>query len=159
MTIAENLRLANPNATDEQLIDVLKSANIWDFVQELPDKLDSKLGENGIKVSGGQKQRIAIARALLKNSKVILFDEATSALDNINQDKIKDTIKTLSHDHTIVIIAHRLSTVIDSDNIIFLNNGKILAQGKHKQLMTKCSEYRKLYNAEDSVNESSNAKS
>ncbi len=157
MTIAENLRLANPDATDEQLTEALKSANIWDFVNDLPDKMDSKLGEGGIKVSGGQRQRLAIARALLKNSKVILFDEATSALDNANQALVKEAINKLREHHTIVMVAHRLSTVVDSDNIIFIQNGKVLAQGTHKWLMRNCSEYKNLYAQED-INESSNAK-
>lgn len=149
MTIAQNLRLAKPNATDEELIDVLSRANIMDFVQSLPEKLNSKLGENGVKVSGGQKQRLAIARALLTDCKVMVFDEATSALDNFNQKAIKDVVKNLAKDKTIVFIAHRLSTVVDSDNIFIIKDGSVLAQGTHKELMENCDYYRDLYVEED----------
>ena len=149
MTIAENMRLAKPEATDEEIIEVLKSAKIYDFVETLPDKLNSKLGENGIKVSGGQKQRLAIARALLTNSKVLIFDEATSALDNLNQKAIKDVIKDLSKQHTIIMVAHRLSTVVDSDNIIVIKDGKVLEQGTHENLMDNCDYYKSLYIEED----------
>lgn len=149
MTIAENLRLAKENATDEELSSALKQAEMLDFVDTLPDKLEARLGENGVKLSGGQKQRIAIARALLKNAKVIVFDEATSSLDNENQAKIKSVIKSLSTNHTIVMVAHRLSTVVDSDNIIFIKNGQVFAQGTHNELMKTCKEYNKLYKQED----------
>ena len=120
-----------------------------DFVDTLPDKLEARLGENGVKLSGGQKQRIAIARALLKNAKVIVFDEATSSLDNENQAKIKSVIKSLSTNHTIVMVAHRLSTVVDSDNIIFIKNGQVFAQVTHNELMKTCKEYNNLYKQED----------
>lgn len=149
MTIADNMRLAKPAATDEEIIEALRLADIWDFVDELPDKLGSKLGENGVKVSGGQKQRLAIARALLRDSKIILFDEATSALDNNSQKAIKDVVKNLAENHTIVFVAHRLSTVVDSDNIIVVKDGKLLAQGTHEDLMKKCDYYHDLYVGED----------
>lgn len=149
LTIAENMRLAKPNATEQEIIEALKLAYIWDFVDQLPEKLDSKLGENGVKVSGGQKQRFAIARALLTNSKILLFDEATSALDNNSQKLIKDVVKSLAKNHTIVFVAHRLSTVVDSDNIIVVEDGKINAQGTHEQLMTSCKYYHDLYAQED----------
>lgn len=149
MTIGENLKLAKPDATEEEMREALKKANILDYVEDLPEKLDSKLGENGIKLSGGQKQRLAIARAILRNSQVILFDEATSALDNKNQAIVKRTIKKLAKDHTVLMIAHRLSTVVDSDNIIFLKDGNVHAQGKHDYLMENCPEYHDLYIEED----------
>lgn len=145
MSVKDNLLLANPNATEQEIISALERANIWSSIEKLPNKLDSKLGENGVKISGGQKQRLAIARAILRNSKIILFDEATSALDNINQSLIKDTIKDLSKDHTVIMVAHRLSTVIDSDNIIFIKDGKIFAEGTHNYLINSCKEYQKLY--------------
>ena len=149
MTVAENLRLAKNDATDEEIIESLKKANVYDYIEQLPEKLDSKLGENGIKLSGGQKQRLAIARAILRDSKVILFDEATSALDNNNQAIIKKTIKELSKTHTIIMIAHRLSTVVDSDNIIFIKEGSVFAQGTHNELMENCEDYHNLYIEED----------
>ena len=149
MTIEQNLRLAKENATTQEIEEALKKANIYDYVMTLPDGLNSKLGENGIKLSGGQKQRIAIARAILRDSKILLFDEATSALDNKNQAEIKHTIKNLAQNHTIVMIAHRLSTVVDSDNIVFIKDGAVYAQGKHEQLMQTCKEYYGLYVEED----------
>ena len=149
MTIAENLRLASPNATDDELNKALKKAELYNFVQAQKDKLETKLGENGIKLSGGQKQRLAIARALLKNAKVIVFDEATSSLDNNNQEKIKNVMRGLSREHTIIMIAHRLSTVVDSDNIIFIKDGKVHRQGTHQQLMETCPEYNELYKVEE----------
>ncbi|MBQ9790721.1 MAG: ABC transporter ATP-binding protein [Clostridia bacterium] len=149
MTIAENLRLAKPNATDEELLEVLDQSQLLDFVNASENKLNSKIGENGIQLSGGQKQRLAIARSLLKNAKIIVFDEATSALDNENQAKIKNIMKNLSKDHTIIMIAHRLSTVIDSDNIIFIKDGVISAQGTHDELMQTCEDYKALYCEEE----------
>lgn len=149
MTIRENLLLAKQDATDDEIVCALKEANIYQFIESLEKGLDSILGENGIMLSGGQKQRIAIARAILKNSKVIMFDEATSALDNINQAEIKKTISYLSKEHTIVVIAHRLSTIVDADNIIFIKDGNVFAQGKHKDLIKTCQDYKNLYIEEE----------
>ena len=151
MTLKENLLLAKQDATDEEIDKVLKDAELYDFIQTLPNKIDSKLGENGVIFSGGQKQRLAIARALLKNTKIIVLDEATSALDNINQTKIKNVIKKLSTKHTIIMIAHRLSTVVDSDNIIFLKDGQVHMQGTHQELIENCEAYRNLYLNEDTL--------
>ena len=100
-------------------------------------------------MSGGQKQRLAIARGLIKGAKIILFDEATSAIDNITQEKIKNTIDELGGNHTVLLIAHRISTIVDADRIVFIDDGRILAQGKHFELMEKCEQYRKLYSAEN----------
>ncbi len=148
-TIAENLRLVKADATDEELILALKRAEIYDFIESLPDGLNSKVGENGVMLSGGQKQRLAISRVLLKNSKVIILDEATSSLDNNNQNKIVKVIDELKKDHTIIIVAHRLSTIVDVDKIIVIDNGKVIAEGTHKQLMKKCPIYKELYQKED----------
>jgi ATP-binding cassette subfamily B protein len=148
-TIKENLLLVSPKATDEEIILALKRAEIYDFVEKLPDGLDSKVGENGVMLSGGQKQRLAISRILLKNSKIIVLDEATSSLDNENQNKIVSVIDELKKDHTIIIVAHRLSTILDVDQIIVIDNGKIVEQGTHKQLMKKCKIYRDLYEKEE----------
>lgn len=145
MSIAENLRLAKKDATEEEICDALKKAKLYDFVMKLPEKLETKLGENGIKLSDGQKQRFAIARALLKNAKIIVFDESTSSLDNENQAKIKRIVKSLKKDHTIIMVAHRLTTVEDSNNIFLIKDGRVLAEGTHEYLNENCEEYRRLY--------------
>lgn len=123
-------------------------AEIDEYIMSLPEKYNTKIGEGGVNLSGGQKQRLAIARALLKNSKIILFDEATSALDNENQSKIKKAIDNLVENHTIIIVAHRLSTIIDADIIYLIDNGKIIASGTHKELIKENKIYNTLYKKE-----------
>ena len=122
-----------------------KKAKIHDYIESLPQGYNTLLGEGGTTLSGGQKQRLAIARALLKQSKILLFDEATSALDNITQQEINEQIKDMSKDHTIITIAHRLSTIIDSDNIYLLEKGTIVGSGTHKQLTKNNKQYQELY--------------
>lgn len=134
--------------TDEEMIEVCKKAQIHDFIMTKEKGYDSVVGENGLILSGGQRQRLAIARGLLKKSKIILFDEATSSLDNDNQKKIQDVILCLSKTHTILVVAHRLSTVVNCDEIIMIDEGKIVAKGKHKDLMKNCKEYKELYKIE-----------
>lgn len=148
-SIADNLRLVKAEATDEELVLALKKAEIYDFIESLPEGMSSKVGENGVMLSGGQKQRVAIARVLLKKSKIIILDEATSALDNENQSKIVKTINELKKEHTIIIVAHRLSTIIDVDKIVVIDEGKVVAEGTHKQLMKESKIYKELYQKED----------
>ena len=148
-TFKENLLLVKPDATDKEIIAACKKSEIHDFILSTKDKYDTLLGENGITLSGGQKQRLAIARAILNNSKVIMFDESTSSLDNENQAKIQSVIENLSKDHTIVVVAHRLSTIINADKIIFMDNSKIVAEGTHKELFENCEQYRNLYQIEN----------
>ena len=149
LSIKENIKLANPEATDEEIIEVCKKAQIHDVITSMEDGYNTLVGENGVILSGGQKQRIAIARALIKKSKIILLDEATSSLDNNNQEKIKNIIKDLAKDHTVIIVAHRLSTIVDSDNILVLDNHNISASGTHNELMKNCMEYKNLYEIEE----------
>ena len=149
LSIKENIKLANSSATDDEIIEVCKKVQIHDVITSMKDGYDTIVGENGVILSGGQRQRIAIARALIKKSKIILLDEATSSLDNNNQAKIKNVIKDLSKDHTVVIVAHRLSTIVDSDNIFVLDKHKISASGTHNELMKNCAEYRNLYEIEE----------
>lgn len=151
MTIKENLLLAKEDATDEEIEDACKKAYIHDFIMSKEDKYDSIIGENGVQLSGGQKQRLAIARAILKNSKIILLDEATSALDNESQKNIKIVLDNLSKDHTVIMIAHRLSTIQDADEIFVLDNHEILTSGTHKTLMKKCDIYKNLYKNEENA--------
>lgn len=144
-TILENLKIIDPYMSLKIIRNACKLAEIDEYIMSLPNKYDTMIGEGGINLSGGQKQRLAIARALLKNSKIILFDEATSALDNENQSKIKQAIDNLVKDHTIIIVAHRLSTIIDADVIYLIDGGKVVASGTHKQLLKKSLIYKNLY--------------
>lgn len=122
-----------------------RSACIHDHIMGLPNQYNTIIGESGINLSGGQKQRIAIARALLKNAKIVLFDEATSALDNESQHLIKEAIGHIAENRTIVIIAHRLSTIVDADEILVIDEGKVIGRGNHYSLINNNSVYRKLY--------------
>lgn len=146
LSIKDNLKLIDKNITDDDIINACKTARIHDFIETLPDKYNTLLGEGGVNLSGGQKQRLAIARALLKQSKILLFDEATSSLDNITQDEIQTAIKSISKNFTIITIAHRLSTIINSNKIYLLEEGNIIACGTHKELLKSNTYYKELYN-------------
>lgn len=150
-SIIDNFKMVKNDASLEEIRAVCKEAYIDDYIMSLPKKYNTIIGESGVNLSGGQKQRIAIARTLLKNTKVILFDEATSALDNESQEYIKKTINNLVSTHTIIIVAHRLSTIMDADIIYLIDNGKVLASGNHKELMKTSSLYRRLYNPEINI--------
>ena len=148
LSIRDNLRLVKEDLTDEEMIEACKLACFHDFVMKLPDGYDTVVGEGGISLSGGERQRLAIARAFVQKTEIILFDEATSALDNQTQAKIQKAIENMKKEYTILIIAHRLSTVINSDRILFLNDGKIEAEGTHQELLEICDNYRELYKAD-----------
>ena len=147
-TIRENFELVNPDITLEEIRKYSKQAYIDDYIMSLPKKYDTILGEGGVNLSGGQKQRLSIARTLSKKSKVILFDEATSALDNESQEYIKKTIDNLVKDHTVIIVAHRLSTIIDADIIHIVEKGKVTKTGTHEELLKTSETYKKLYTKE-----------
>lgn len=147
-TIKENFELINENITLKQIRKCTKMAYLDDYIMSLPKKYDTILGEGGVNLSGGQKQRLSIARTLSKGSKIILFDEATSALDNNSQEYIKKTIDNLIKDHIIIIVAHRLSTIIDADIIYVVEKGKLLASGTHKELLKTNKIYKNLYETE-----------
>lgn len=144
-SIKDNLLLAKENATMEEVREACKMACIDDFIMSLENKYETMVGENGVILSGGQKQRLAIARALLMKTEIILFDEATSALDNETQSEIEKAIENLKGEYTILLVAHRLSTVVDSDRIFVVNDGKIVDSGSHKELLKKCNFYKNLY--------------
>ena len=148
VSIRDNLRLMKSDVTEEEMINACKLACIHDFIMSLPDGYNTVVGEGGVNLSGGQRQRLAIARAFLQKTEIILFDEATSALDNETQKEIQSAINNLKKDYTILIVAHRLSTILDSDRILFIENGQILAEGSHKQLLKTFHSYRELYEAE-----------
>ena len=148
MTIKENLTSVKDNLSDEEIVKACKLACLHDYIMSLPDGYDTIVGEGGLVLSGGQKQRLAIARALVQNTKIILFDEATSALDNETQKNIQDAINNMKNKYTILIVAHRLSTVINSDRILLVEDGKISAEGTHKELLEQSPTYNKLYKLE-----------
>lgn len=147
-TILENFKLVDSKIDLKTVRKYCKLAFLDDYIMTLPNKYNTLLGEGGVNLSGGQKQRLAIARTLAKQSKVILFDEATSALDNNSQAFIKKTIDNLVSDHTVIIVAHRLSTIIDADIIYLVDDGKVVAQGTHDELIKTNLIYQNLYNSE-----------
>lgn len=148
LSIRENLSLVKENLTEEEMIEACKMASLHDFIMSLPKGYDTMVGEGGVSLSGGERQRLAIARALIKKTKIILFDEATSSLDNETQENIKKAINNLQGQYTILIIAHRLSTIINSDKIIMIQDGKKVCEGTHKELLENSIEYYKLYEAD-----------
>ncbi len=148
MSIRDNLQLVKEDLTDEEIIKACKIARLDEFINSLPNKYDTVVGENGVVLSGGQKQRLAIARALIQKAKIILFDEATSSLDNETQAEIQKAILNLKNQYSILIIAHRLSTIINCDKIMILENGKITDQGNHKELLERNNTYKTLYQTE-----------
>lgn len=149
MSIRDNLLLANKNATDDDIWRVLESACFADDVKAMPKGLDTKVGETGVKLSGGQRQRLAIARALLKNAKIILFDESTSSLDNFAQKHIQQSIENLKGNHTIVIVAHRLSTIKNVDKMFYLENGEIIDSGTFDDLFENNKKFQSMFTIEN----------
>lgn len=144
-TIRENIAYGKIDATDEEILIAAKEANIFDYINSLPDGLDTYVGERGVKLSGGQKQRISIARAFLKNPPVLILDEATSALDNVTEMQIQKALDELSKGRTTLVVAHRLSTVKNADNIIVIDKNGIIEQGNHEELIAKNGVYANLY--------------
>ena len=149
MTIKENLLLAKADATDEEIKNAIHLASLDEFIGSLKKGVDTKVGESGIKLSGGQKQRLAIARAFLRKSRIILFDESTSSLDNIAQNEVKKSIDALKGQGTIVVVAHRLSTIKDSDIIFFLDDGKIIDKGTFEELFENNEKFKNMFLAEN----------
>ncbi len=140
-----NILYGNTFASNEEIIKACKFAAAQDFIERLPNKYETIIGENGVKLSGGQKQRLSIARAILKNSSIILLDEATSSLDSESEAVIQKAIENLTKNKTTIIIAHRLSTVMNCDKILVFENGQIVEEGKHEFLINNSLIYKKLY--------------
>lgn len=149
MSIKDNLLMVKKDATDEELYSVLERACLLDFVKELPNGIDTLVGESGIKLSGGQRQRLAIARALIKNSSIILFDESTSSLDNLAQEHVRESIDALSGKKTVVIVAHRLSTIKNANKIYFIDEGKIVDEGTFEELFENNEAFKTMFLAEN----------
>jgi subfamily B ATP-binding cassette protein MsbA len=143
-TVKNNIALGKDNATEEEIIDALKVANAWEFVKELPEGLETNIGDRGNKLSGGQKQRLSIARAVLKNPPIMILDEATSALDTESEKLVQKALENMMKNRTSIVIAHRLSTIQNADKIIVLHRGEIVEQGKHLELLAQKGTYQKL---------------
>ncbi|NMH86690.1 ABC transporter ATP-binding protein [Flavivirga algicola] len=143
-SIKNNLKLGNDNANDNDIIEALKIANAWEFVKDLPETINTNIGDSGNKLSGGQKQRLSIARAVLKSPPIMVLDEATSALDTESERLVQVALENMMKNRTSIVIAHRLSTIQNADEIIVLNKGEIVEQGKHKDLISKKGTYYKL---------------
>ena len=147
-TIKDNILYANPSATEKELLTACNYAAADEFIEKLPNKYETMVGENGVKLSGGQKQRISIARAILKKSPVILLDEATSALDNESEKIVQHAINNLIKGKTTLIIAHRLSTIHSAEKILVLEEGKIVGEGNHEYLINNNLKYKSLYESQ-----------
>ncbi|GHV25764.1 hypothetical protein FACS1894176_05110 [Bacteroidia bacterium] len=144
-SIKANILYGNPSATEEEMIAAAKMARCYDFIEKLPNKYDTLVGERGIKLSGGERQRVAIARAILENAPILLLDEATSALDSESEHLIQEAMEELMRNKTVIVIAHRLSTIMKMDKIMVIENGKIIEKGSHNELLLKNGEYAKLW--------------
>jgi len=144
-TIFHNIQYARPGATEAEVRQAARLANIADFIEALPDGYDTVVGERGLKISGGEKQRVAIARVILKNPRVLVFDEATSSLDSHSEQVILQSLKDVAEEHTTLVIAHRLSTIVDADQILVMQQGRVVEQGTHQQLLEQQGLYANLW--------------
>jgi subfamily B ATP-binding cassette protein MsbA len=144
-TIKNNIRYAKEDATDEEIYKVSKLSYCDEFINNLPNKFETLIGENGVRLSGGEKQRLSIARAMLKKSSIILLDEATSSLDSETEYKIQEALNILTKNKTTIVIAHRLSTILNSNNIYVIDSGKVTDSGKHEYLMLNSKSYKSFY--------------
>ena len=144
-TIKNNISYANQKVSEKNIIEAAKLSFADEFINKLPNKYDTIIGENGVRLSGGEKQRLSIARAMLKDSKIILLDEATSSLDAETESKIQKAINLLTKNRTTLVIAHRLSTILNSDKIYVINNGLVVGEGKHEELIKSSEIYKNFY--------------
>ncbi|WP_128893843.1 ABC transporter ATP-binding protein [Longirhabdus pacifica] len=152
-SVRDNILLGKPGATEEEVLQAARLASAHDFITDLPQGYDTEIGERGVKLSGGQKQRISIARVFLKNPSILILDEATSALDLESEQQIQLSLRKLAENRTTIVVAHRLSTITHADNIVYIQDGKIVEQGTHQQLMQQKGDYAKLYNLQNLNND------
>jgi subfamily B ATP-binding cassette protein MsbA len=144
-TIRNNIAYGKPEATDEEIFEAAKNSFASDFIEKLPQKYNTQIGEDGVRLSGGEKQRISIARAILKETPIILLDEATSSLDAETEDKIQKGLSYLTKNKTTLVIAHRLSTILSSEKIFVIDKGDLVSEGTHEELLNKSSIYKNFY--------------
>ena len=144
-TVENNIRYADNKASNEDILEAAKLSHCHEFIENLPNKYQTLIGEDGVRLSGGEKQRISIARAMLKKSPIILLDEATSSLDSETEKKIQDALRILTNNKTSIVIAHRLSTILNSDNIYVIQSGEVVDHGKHEDLLSKSEIYKNFY--------------
>jgi ATP-binding cassette subfamily B protein len=144
-SIGYNIAYGRCGASQTEIEEAARMANIHDFIVSLPEGYDTVVGERGLKLSGGEKQRIAIARAVLKNPRILIFDEATSSLDSRSEKTILDALQTLAHHHTTLVIAHRLSTIVDADQILVMDQGRLIEQGSHHELLARGGHYAQMW--------------
>ncbi len=145
-TVFNNIKYAKPDATDDQVFKAAEASMCSEFINKLENQFNTNIGENGVKLSGGEKQRLSIARAFLKDSKIILLDEATSSLDSDTEEKIQKALEVLTKNKTTIVIAHRLSTILNSNQIFVMDEGKIIDRGKHDILIQESETYKSFYN-------------
>ena len=150
-TIYDNIRYGKPDATQEEIMEAAKRAEIYDDIMAMPDGFQTYVGERGVMLSGGQKQRVSIARIFLKNPPILILDEATSALDSVTEARIQSAFDELAKGRTTLIIAHRLSTIRNAHRIIVVDDNRIVEEGTHQELLQSGGEYAQLYNAQKSV--------
>jgi ATP-binding cassette subfamily B protein len=151
-TIRANLQYARPDATDDELIKASRTANIHDFIVDLPDQYDTVVGERGYRLSGGERQRIAIARVVLRDPRILILDEATSSLDSLSEELIQNALKEVMKNRTSLVIAHRLSTILAADKILVLDQGHLVQVGKHQELLSQGGLYQDLYETQFKLN-------
>ena len=144
-TIRYNIHYGRPDASESEMIEAARAAHIHDFISSLPDGYEAGVGERGLKLSGGEKQRVAIARAILKNPAILIFDEATSALDSKSEKAIQSELERIAEDRTALVIAHRLSTVMDADQILVMDAGRIIERGTHRELLEADGAYAQMW--------------
>jgi ATP-binding cassette, subfamily B, multidrug efflux pump len=144
-TVRDNIRYGKPDATEEEVVAAAKAGQAHDFIMELPDGYDTRVEERGVNLSGGQQQRIAIARALLLKPSILILDDSTSSVDVVTETKIQDAMKSWLKNSTSFVVAQRISTVLHADNILVLDEGKVVAQGKHRELLQSSPVYQEIY--------------